>query len=60
VASGTNRKNKGANQLKIPVNPLFLLVLQAGLEPATPGLGILKNMYKVKLLQTIVAILGAL
>ena len=34
-------KTKGANQLNIPVNPLNLLVLQAGFEPAAPGLGIL-------------------
>ena len=33
-------KTKGANQLNIPVNPLIFMVLQAGFEPAAPGLGI--------------------
>jgi len=37
-------KTKGANQLNIPVNPLIFVVLQAGFEPAAPGLGILNNI----------------
>ena len=34
-------KTKGVNQLNTPVNPLIFMVLQAGFEPAAPGLGIL-------------------
>ena len=59
IASGTNLTTKGANQLNIPVNPLIFMVLQAGFEPAAPGLGILYNTFKIIQLQTIVAILGA-
>lgn len=38
-------KKKGANQLKLPANPLIFMVLQAGLEPAAPGLGILSSIH---------------